>query len=86
MPPPSGIFVCALNRTMLVSGGVTPLHNPTGLSTSTYLVADVICHLTGGPSISKQGARSLVLWSYLSGPDPSFLVPWIYPLWTAGAS
>ena len=36
--------------------------------------------------MSKQGARSLILWSYLSGKDPSVLAPYIYPIWTAGAS
>ena len=47
---------------------------------------DLLSRATGGPSLSKQGARSLVLWSYLSGSDPSLLAPYIYPLWTAGAS
>ena len=49
-------------------------------------VFDVLARATGGPSISKQGARSLILWSYLSGPDPSLLAPYIYPMWTAGAT
>ena len=42
--------------------------------------------LSGGPPLSKQGARGLILWSYLSGPDPSILAPYFYPMWTAGAS
>ena len=50
------------------------------------MLFDLLSKMTGGPSISKQGARSLILWSYLSGPDPSILAPYIYPLWTAGAS
>eukprot|EP00948_MAST-09A_sp_MAST-9A-sp1_P000981 g981.t1 len=43
-------------------------------------------NISGGPFLSKQGARSLILWSYLSGKDPSILAPYIYPIWTAGAS
>ena len=50
------------------------------------ILFNLLAKMTGGPSISKQGARSLILWSYLSGPDPSLLAPYIYPLWTAGAS
>ena len=39
-------------------------------------VARAVWRAAGGPLLSKQGAHSLILWSYLSDPDPSLLAPW----------
>ena len=48
-------------------------------------VARAVWRASGGALLTKQGAHSLVLWSYLSDPDPSVLAPYIYPFWTGGA-
>ena len=44
-----------------------------------------IRRLYGGPLLSRQGAQSLILWTYEAEPDPSFLAPYLMPVWTRWA-
>lgn len=41
--------------------------------------------LCGGPLLSRQGAQSIILWTYTAEPDPSLLAPYLMPVWTRWA-
>lgn len=39
----------------------------------------------GGSILSRRGAQSLILWTYKADSDPSFLAPYLMPVWTKWA-